>query len=222
MGASDGGRAAIAPLITAQTCSGNKYGYIKSEVPWAQLQINLDDPTRALCLGPTYDGPYAADGVHLSSEGQEKQGARAAVALNAWLRGELYKPLHATAAVRTSATVRLTLYNHFALPLVLDTVSITGLGPDHGFTWEDAGDGNTVTVTAVTIINATTVDLTLSAIPTGSNARILIAMNGTSGAAAGPATGNRASLRTSGSGITTRGGTAVEHYICIAPIPVTT
>ncbi|MCA2014456.1 hypothetical protein LCM17_23425, partial [Cereibacter sphaeroides] len=222
-GASDLGYEDVAPLVTVQTCSGNKYGYPRSQAPWAQLRIGTDDPTTALCAGPVYDQPYAADGVHLTSAGQEMQGARAAIALNEWLLGNEYKPLHATAAVRAGTTVTLTIYNYFGHPLTLDTTTITGLGADLGFEWADDGDGNAVTVTGVTIVNATTVTLTLSAVPTGSNPYIYIAMNGTSGASAGPATGNRCALRTNDpSPPQTPSGAAIHHPICIDRIAVTT
>ncbi|WP_370342868.1 hypothetical protein [Pararhodobacter marinus] len=222
-GATDPGYEGIAPLVTVQTCSGNKYGVPRSQVPWAQLRIGTDDPTTALCAGPVYDQPYAADGVHLTSAGQEMQGARAAIALNEWLQGNEYKPLHATAALRAGTTVTLTIFNYFGHPLTLDTTTITGLGADLGFEWVDDGDGNAVTVTGVTIINATTVELTLSALPTGSNPYIYIAMNGASGANAGPATGNRCALRTNDpSPPQTPSGADVHHPICIDRIAVTT
>ena len=233
-----GGFAGKAPLIVAQTCSGNRYvingiDYVRSQVPWAQLQINLDDPTTALCLGPTYDQPYAGDGVHLLSAGQEMQGARQAAAWNAWLRGERWMPLHVRkdagfAPTRSGRTVTLNIYNHFGLPLVFDTTTITGLGPDQGFRWGDDGNGNAVTVTAAaigaTVGQNTPVTLTLSADPTGTGPAIEIGMTGTPGASAGPATGNRATLRTTGSGIFTdsvfAAPRAVEHFVCIDRVPV--
>lgn len=219
------GHAGKAPLAVAQTCSGNKYGFVTSEVPWAQLQINLDDPTTALCIGPTYDQAYAGDGVHLLSLGQEMQGARQAVAYNEWLQGNSWRPLCVRKDAgfepsRSGTTVTLRLWNHFALPLVFDTTTITGLGASQGFAWHDNGDGNAVTVTNAVITNNTTITLTLSAVPTGTGGAIDVAMNGTDGGSAGPTTGNRATLRTNGSTVTTRGGRAVEHFICIDRITV--
>ncbi|MCO6180262.1 hypothetical protein [Ciceribacter sp. RN22] len=217
---STGGFVGKAPFIVTQTCSGARYGFIASEVPWAQLQINVDDPTSALCCGPTYDQVYAADGVHLLALGQEMQGARQAVAYNAWLRGEYWHPLAVRKdagfePVRVGSTVTLRLYNHFSLPLIFDTTTITGLGANQGFTWHDNGDGNTVSVTNAVITNNTTITLTLSDVPTGTGGSIDIAMNAASGADSGPSSGNRSTLRTNGSGITTRSGRAVEHFICI-------
>lgn len=226
-----GGFPGKAPFLVAQTCSGPKYSdgaghyYVKSEVPWAQLQINLDDPTTALCIGPTYDQVYAPDGVHLQSLGQEMQGARQAVAYAEWLKGKSWRPLcvrkdGASRPTRTGTTVRCKIWNHFNLPLTFDTTTVTGLGPSQGFAWFDNGDGNAVTVTNAVIIDATTVDLSLSAVPTGTGGAIDIAMTGTDNTNSGPATGNRATLRTNGSGVTTRGGRAVEHFICIDRVPV--
>lgn len=226
-----GGFPGKAPFMVAQTCSGTMYSngvggyYIKSEVPWAQLQINLDDPTTALCVGPTYDQVYAPDGVHLQSLGQEMQGARQAVAYGEWLKGNQWHPLAVRkdagfAPVRVGTTVTLRIWNHFNLALTFDTTTVTGLGASQGFQWFDNGDGNAVTVTNATIVNNTTVELTLSAVPTGTGGAIDVAMTGTGGASAGPTTGNRSTLRTNGSGVTTRGGRAVEHFICIDRVTV--
>ena len=224
--AGDGGFVGKVPLVSTQTCSGAHYGVTASEVPFAQLQINLDDPTTALCCGPVYDQPVnPTDGVHLLKEGQQMQGARQAVAMNAWLRGELWMPLHIRKdagfePVRTGAVVRCRVYNHFDLPLIFDAVTITGLGADQGFSWHDNGDGNAVIVASAAIIDSTTIDLTLSAIPTGTGGAIGIALNGTNLGSAGPATGNRATLRTDGSAVTTKDGQAVEHFICIDRVSV--
>lgn len=219
-----GGHVGKAPLITTQMVNGNKYGAITSQVPWAQLQINLDDPTTALCCGPMYDQAHAADGVHLSALGQEMQGARQAVAYGEWLKGNLWRPLCVRkdagfAPSRSGATVTLKLWNHFNLPLTFDTATITGLGADQGFRWYDNGDGNSVTVTNAVITDSTTVTLTLSAVPTGTGGAIDVAMNGTSLGNAGPTTGNRSTLRTNGSGVSVD-GRPVEHFICIDRIPV--
>ena len=220
-GASDLGFTGKVPFITAQTCSGAHYGLAASQVPWAQLQLNLDDPTTALCLGPVYDQVYAADGVHLLAAGQEMQGARAAVAFNAWLRGELYKPLHVTTAVRTGSAVRLTIYNHFGHSLTADTATITGLGASHGFSWLDDGDGNSVTVSSISISGGG-IDITLSDVPTGSNPSIGIGLNGTLLGSAGPTSGNRCTIRTNApTPPTTRDGRAVHHFLCIDRIAVT-
>ncbi len=112
------------------------------------------------------------------------------------------------------------IWNHFNLALTFDTTTITGLGAGQGFEWFDNGDGNSVTVTNAAIIDSTTVDLTLSAVPTGTGGAIDIGMTGAGNANSGPTTGNRATLRTNGSGVTTRGGRAVEHFICIDRVPV--
>lgn len=216
------GHTGKSPLIVTQTCSGAHYGYPSSEVPWAQLQINVNDPTTALCAGPVYDQAYAADGVHLLSAGQEMQGARMAVAFQAWLREESYRPLHVSAAVRSGATVTLTVYNHFDLSLIFDTTTITGLGASQGFSWHDNGDGNAVSVSSVSITNSTTISITLSGTPTGTGGQIGIANNGSSLGSAGPTTGNRCSVRTNGSGVTSKDGRAVEHFLCIDRVAVTT
>lgn len=221
-----GGVAGRSPFVAVQMCSGAKYGLPRSGVPWAQLQINLDDPTRYLCAGPVYDQDYAADGVHLLASGQVMQGARMAVAVGAWLRGETWRPLHIRkdagfAPVRTGATIRCRIYNHFGLPLTFDTARVTGLGADQGLTWRDNGDGNSVTVTGVTIVDATTLDVTLSAAPTGTGGLIEVGVNGASGAGSGPTTGNRCTLRTNGSAVRTDDGRAVEHWLSLDSIPVT-
>lgn len=221
--AGDGGHLGKSPLITAQMCNGNHYGAVESQVPWAQLQINLDDPTTALCLGPTYDQLYAADDVHLLSLGQEMQGARRAMAYMVWLSGGTWKPLHIRKdaghePIRVGNVITCEVWNPFNTPLSFDTTTITGLGADQGIQFTD--DSGSATNTLTEIVDNTHIRLTLTGTPTATNKRIQVAMNGASGGAPGPATGNRSTLRDSGSGLLTRGGRAVRNFICIDSIPV--
>lgn len=213
-------RAGIAPLIATQTCSGAKNLNPLSDVPDGQLKVNVDDPDHYICAGPIYDQVYAADGAHPLSLGMEMQGLRQAVAYFYWLYTGDWYPISVSAAVRTATTVRLTLRNVLNLPLMFDTTTVTGLGGNQGFQWADTG-GSGTTVTDADIISNTIVDLTLSGIPTGTSPRIHVAKNGASGASSGPTTGNRCTLRTSGSGVTSRTGRAVEHFASIQTVSVT-
>lgn len=220
-----GGHPGKAPIIVTQTCSGARYEMPKSEVPHAQLQINLDDPASALCCGPVYDQLCAKDGAHLLALSQEMQGARQAVAYGEWLDGELWRPLCVRkdpgfAPSRSGAIVTLRLWNHFDLPLLFDVKTIVGLGRDQGFGWADDGVGEPITVVDATIVDRTTVTLTLSGVPNGANAVVEVACNGVSRASAGPATGNRSTLRTDGSRVRTRSGRPVEHFVAIDRVPV--
>lgn len=212
---SDPGFEGVAPVITTQTCSGNFYTVVTSQVPVGQLNVNRTDPERFLCCGPTYDQTYAGDGVHLLAAGQEMQGARQAAAENFWLSGGEWFPL----CIRTDAGHEpvfdgtdwvCEIWN--VLGLDLETVDF-GLGADLGVKYSDSGSRTNSTTVIVDDTHIKLMDWTGGA--AGSSKKIRCGMNGTSGSSAGPTTGNRTEIRTEASGQTTRGGLPVHHYLCI-------
>ncbi|HDS1791865.1 TPA: hypothetical protein QEM65_005389, partial [Pseudomonas putida] len=79
-------------------------------------------------------------------------------------------------------------------PLVIDTVNVTDPG-NLGIRYVD--DSGVATIQSVKLLGDNTLEVTLSAVPTGANPYVGIADIGTVGAAGGPVTGPRACLRDS-------------------------
>lgn len=183
------------PVLLDQISNWTAYDGAESLVPFEQLQIALDNPTKFLCAGPKYWAQTSADGIHLPSQNSMRLGAIHEQPAKAIIEGCSWLPTHCTSAVRNGATVALQFHTPCG-PLVSDTVNVTDPG-NWGIRWMD--DSMSATVIRVQLKGDNIVLVTLSAVPTGANPKIGIADIGTSGAAAGPVTGPRACLRDSGS-----------------------
>jgi hypothetical protein len=104
--------------------------------------------------------------------------------------------------------------------IALDTSVVSDPG-DYGVTWRDAGDGNSVSISTVAVLDTDTLRVTLDGTPTGTAQEIGIAVSATSGAAPGPTTGARSCIR---DGDTAEDGRSVvlRNYACHQIIDVTT
>lgn len=173
--------------------------FATSDVPLAQLQTAIDDPDKFACVGPKYFLDTYTDGVHLTGVSEARLGAYHGRVHEAISKGQPWKPLYPTAAVRTGASVVLT-FNVPEGPLVFDTALVSDPG-NFGFEWHDSGDGNAVTISNVTITGQDQVTITLSEIPTGSNQQVGIGRTGIIGNHGGPTSGPRSNLRDSSSDI---------------------
>jgi hypothetical protein len=183
------------PLLLDQISNWTAPGYNRtdSNVPLEQLQAALDYPERFVCAGPKYWLQTVADGVHMTGDSSMRLGAMHARPAKAIINGERWLPTHCISAVRNGTKVRLKFHTPHG-PLTIDTVSVTDPG-NWGIRWIDST--SSATVSSVKLIGDNTVEVTLSAVPTGAVPRIGIADFGTPGALAGPTTGVRACLRDS-------------------------
>ena len=116
--------------------------------------------------------------------------ARAAMAI---INGEHWLPTHATSAVRVGAKVTVKFHTPFG-PLVVDTKEVSDPG-NWGLRYMD--ETGVKSISNVRHVGGNTIELTLSAVPTGLTAFVGIADVGVSGNPGGPTTGARACLRDS-------------------------
>lgn len=175
-------------------CFHTQTAFRAEAVPLAQLQMALDDPTHYVCIGPKYYYPHD-DTIHLTEISTARFGYEfARAARRVLLDGLTALPLHMTSAVRTGASVVCTWGGDIDGDVVIDTTTITNPG-NYGIGFaEDGGAG--VTVTGVTVTGSRQITVTLSATPTGTNQRILVA-RAPNVANAGPVNGARACFRDS-------------------------
>jgi hypothetical protein len=185
------GQSQVVPLLLDQISNWTAYNLTTSFVPLEQLQAALTYPDRFYCAGPKYWLQTAVDGIHLAAENSMRLGAMHARAAEAIINGNSWKPTHAVSAVRVGAVVTLRFHTP-AGPLTVDTVNVSNPG-NLGIRYVD--DTASASVQGVKLVGNNTVEVTLSAVPSGANPYIGIADVGTSGAAGGPVTGPRACLR---------------------------
>ena len=194
------GQSAEVVLVTSQLSSwtaGSEDGIATSEVPLAQLQVALDDPTKHRCAGPKYQFDYV-DGLHLTAESYDDHGDMVARAINTpgWL------PLHPVGATIDGAVITV----EFHVPqgnLALDTSLVTNPG-SYGVEFFQTG-GSPVTISSVTVASSTTLEITLSATPTGTDQKVGFGLTGTPNTNGGPSTGPRTCIRDSSTDVSARG-----------------
>lgn len=205
--------AADVVLFVDQISNWTKYGAkpTRSDVPLAQLQAFIDDPTKVICVCPKYFLPSAADGIHLLPASSAILGAYHGRAHRQTRLGTPWKPLYITSAVRTANKVLLT-YNVPSGALAIDT-SVVSFIANFGFEWADNGDGNAVTISSVASPVGNTIEVTLSGTPTATGQKIGYARTGVSNNAAGPATGARGNVRDSATD-TTSSGYVMRNWAC--------
>lgn len=183
------------PMLHTQFSSWTQYSTATSAVAMAQLAAHVDKPGKIVLVGAKYHLPYVSDGVHLSNEGYRHMGEDyAKVYRRVILEGQTWEPVHPKSVTRAGAVVTAKMHVP-APPLVLDTTLVTDPG-SYGFEWSDAS-GAPPTITKVEITAPDTVQITLSAAPTGTNKRLRYAYTGIIGAKAGATSGPRGNLRDS-------------------------
>lgn len=189
------GQAGRVPLLLDQISNWTAPGYNRSEsnVPLEQLQAALDYPDRFVCAGPKYWLQTVADGIHLTGDSSARLGAMHARPARAVINGERWLPTHCISAVRSGTKVRLKFHTPQG-PLTVDTATVTDPG-NWGLRWIDSTAS--ATITGVKLVGDNTVEVTLSAVPSGTNQRIGIADFGVPGSLAGPTSGVRSCLRDS-------------------------
>lgn len=183
----------VVPLLLDQISNWTMYGTASSFVPLEQLQAALAYPSRFYCAGPKYWLQTNTDGIHLTTENSMRLGVMHARAAQAIIDGVSWKPTHVVSASRAGAVVTLRFHTPSG-PLTIDTVNVSDPG-NLGIRYVD--DSGVATIQSVRLLGDNTVEVTLSAVPTGANPYIGIADIGGVGAAGGPVTGPRACLRDS-------------------------
>ena len=188
------GRKGTLPLFHTQYSSYTGYDPT-SPIPLAQLRASVENPGKIVLVGPRYPLRYGPDGVHLTNEGYRLMGEYHAKAYRrVVVEHGVWEPLRPTLITRAGAVITVKMIVP-SPPLVLDTVRASD--PGHmGFEYVADGPA-TPTILAVAVASASTVEITLSAAPTGANGRVRYAYTGVLGAKGGLQTGARGNLRDS-------------------------
>lgn len=210
------GQAQAVPILLDQISNWTMYSLTESNVPLEQLKASLDYPARFYCAGPKYWAQTNSDGIHLPAENSMRLGAMHARAAAAIISGASWKPTHAVSAERHGAIVNVRFHTPSG-PLTVDVERILDPG-NWGIRYVD--DAGSATVSGVKLLGANTVQITLSAVPTGNNPFIGIADIGVSGAGGGPLTGPRSCLRDSSPDLDAY-GQPVFNWACHQRIVVT-
>ncbi len=183
------------PMFHTQFSSWTKYATATSAVAMAQLAAHVDAPGKIVLVGAKYHLEHVGDGVHLTNESYRHMGEDyAKVYERVILEGKIWEPIHPKTVTRVGAVVTAKMHVP-APPLAIDTVLVSDPG-NNGFEWSD-GSAIPPTIVSVAITSPDTVQITLSAAPTGPNKRLRYAYSGLVGSNGGPTTGPRGNLRDS-------------------------
>jgi hypothetical protein len=168
------------PMFFCQMSSHTKYNSTTSLIPGAQLWAS--EISRDLTLVcPKYFLTYS-DGVHLTAQSYRHLGEYYGKALKRVLVDHLpWDPLKPVKITQSGATITV----DFAVPvppLAIDTTLVLAQ-TNYGFEYAD--DASSATINSVSITDADTMTITLSAPPTGANPRLRYAYTGVSGSGAG-------------------------------------
>ena len=159
--------------------------------------------TNVVVVGPQYTMTYASDFLHMDGPGYFRIGEYHVKALLAEQYGTgTWTPLKPASVTWDSATQVDIEFDVPVEPLVLDNVLVSDPG-DYGFEYAD--DTSTAAIQSVAVLNPTTIRITLTATPTGSNKTIRYAMSGYSDPRVG-GDGPRGCLRDSDPAISAIGG----------------
>lgn len=187
-------------------------GGATSPIPQAQLDAALENPTKIVCVGPKYSLTYS-DGLHYDAESTADWGERVARAVVA---GTSWKPLYPASASRVGAVVTAS----FDVPegsLSLDTTLVSNPG-NYGIEFEQTG-GNSVTISSVAVASASTLEITLSDTPTGTDQKVKFGVTGTASSPAGPTTGPRTNIRDSAA-LVSEQGNPLYNWCCHSTVAI--
>lgn len=129
-----------------------------------QIAYLMTSPTRVYSGGPQHPGRLY-DAIHYDFDGRVLCNEARAHLIYEAVKGRPRAPL-VPVCVRTGSSVVCTFPESTLGPLTLDTDWMPAI-TNHNVGWDDAGDGNSVTVSAVAITGVNTVTVTLSDTPTG-------------------------------------------------------
>jgi hypothetical protein len=141
------------PMLVSQQNSVND----RAASTLAQWQVGVDHPNDITCIGPKYQYPYAADGIHLITDGYELLGEKyAEVYYERAVVGHDWQPLQPTTVERSGPMI--TVHFHIPVPpLAWDD----SFAPAHASTpawaagkgFEVSGPSGAITISSVAILD---------------------------------------------------------------------
>ncbi len=181
-------------VFVNQMSDWTKYDITTCEVPLAQLQSALDQPTQFACVGPQYMLDHI-DGIHLTGQASARMGAYQGRAIAQHLAGTPWVPLHIASAIRTGANIVLTYAGgDVSTDIAIDTTLVSNPG-NNGFEWKQTG-GTARSIASVTKTGVRQITVALTGDPGAPSASSIgYAVTGISGANGGPTTGARGNIR---------------------------
>ena len=175
------------PMITSQQHS---FGFVAgqtqgaSPATLAEWKVGVDNPNNILCAGPKYQYTYAADNVHLVTQGYELLGEKyGEIYFQRVVLGNAWQPLQPISVTRAGNVVTVRFHVP-VLPLAWDTklpmphqTALTQWAQGRGF---ELRVGNTPrTISAVQIVNDTVRITAASPVPAGAIVGYAVTSDGT-------------------------------------------
>ncbi|MEE4452853.1 hypothetical protein [Novosphingobium resinovorum] len=215
------GQSAPVPMYAYQSNRGGRTVGIPSPPALAQLSIEKRNPL-IRCLGPIYDSVAASDNAHVTGRSYRRMGRRE----GAMIADDLFatptansESLHVIASYWSATNKFCLQYNK---PITIESgdtlVTVSTLGAGKGIDYTD-NSGSVPTITGIAVTGTDTVEVTLSAAPTGLRKRCWIAARGqyptgnTSGT--GNVLGPRSGIRSTAVADTDpNDGAVIYHWAC--------
>jgi hypothetical protein len=168
------------PMFLCQMSSYTKYNSTTSLIPSAQLWA-AENSTMHTLVCPKYFLTYS-DGIHLTAQSYRHLGEYYGKVLkHVLVDEESWQPLLPT-RITLDGTNLVVDFHVPAPPLVLDTNAVLAQ-TDYGFEYAD--DASSAAIQSVTVTDADTITIALTAIPSGANPRLRYAHTGIAGSWAG-------------------------------------
>lgn len=175
------------PLIQSTICLVNA-GQTTSYIQEAALDATEAAPGKVVLYGPRYQfpycDPYGSNYAHMTPDGYRNHGENIAKAVFAAVQNKPWTGLRPKTWRLLGNRILINFHVPVA-PLVIDTTTLAAVpttggyfpGGMYGFEFSD-GSGSSPTITAVNIYDPTTVEILLSAAPTGPSPQIAYAVTG--------------------------------------------
>jgi len=148
-----------------------------------QLMASESNPSKIVLVTPKYMLDYnSTDGVHLTNDSYRRLGEYyGKVMKQVLIDKKIWKPFSVNNVTIDSNVITAT-FNVPNPPLQFDTSAVLAKA-NYGFEYSD--DDTTATITSVSIVSPTTIQIKLNHTPTGTNPKLAYAYTGTSGSHAG-------------------------------------
>lgn len=201
------------PMIITQLSED----WLTGSVAFQQLKAATLNPDGIILSTPTYNLVHNSDGIHLPNYSEQMVGEYQSKPYVARMLGKSWRPLTIKSAVLIGKTIIAEFYVPVA-PLVIDTTNVTEPsvpGSKYGFEFSD-GSGSPPSITSVTVIAPTTLEIGLSAVPAAGTRYLSYAYTkGSSGLARGNLRDSDTYRSLTGNGITINGVTNCLPNWCL-------